>query len=558
MKKASSLVMTAVFILTMLSGCMVDNFSNENNKGGSSSTKPNIITTHKAESPVLNNNNNSSSPEKSNETISEDNSSSPISRDEKNLTDVYLKGKDNFSEGRAWVTYSTDSNKNKAALIDTEGNILWKSESIPMVSIDGSEFKNGFAYFTLYSDHDAIKTCIIDSGGNVTYTIPQSNDFKILCHDNGLFLVTKHVSNFDVDEWQIATIDKNGSIVAPFKVLEVYDELPEPVESPSGDPPDPNYDYFGYLDYQEQLDAYNQYIYAVENRGSKIIKFDYDGGIDDHPNYIGSVGENIFCISSIPQRYYILLDIKTNEIIYNSNYSNDSFIEFLTVFQNGTAIVRTYDANNPYMSSEGDEYCCSLCTMDVNGTFTKFAISDWIEYYFDYADEYSEGIAYLSDERWGYKSSQGIENMTLEAFSTGSYINYEGEKIIEFPQYSDKKYYGFPFRNGHALMLIRGADDKTYYTVIDKEGNEMFAPKQCLRAYLSSDGKYVIAHVSGQNSTIVISDINGQSLVSIEGKKIGYNDIYDGVYMIGASYVNIEKKMILGKGLGSDYTFKAY
>lgn len=123
---------------------------------------------------------------------------------------------------------------------------------------------------------------------------------------------------------------------------------------------------------------------------------------------------------------------------------------------------------------------------------------------------FSEGLAFLSDSRGGYESSQGIANMTTEAFATGSYVNYKGEKVIEFPQYNGKEYFGFPFHDGHAVLLLKGADQKTYFTVIDKNGKEMFSPKECKRAYLSSDGKYVI----NVSSDIIVMDIQGNPLVS--------------------------------------------
>ena len=192
--------------------------------------------------------------------------------------------------------------------------------------------------------------------------------------------------------------------------------------------------------------------------------------------------------------------------------------------------------------------------MDTEGNFTDPVSNDWIEYEFHRADVFSDGLAFLSDSNWGYKSTQGLANMTTEAFATGAYINYKGERVIEFPQYKGQKYYGFPFHNGYAVLLIRGADQKTYFTAIDKNGKEMFSPKECYRAYLSSDGKYVI----NVSKDLIVMDIHGEPLVSISySGSFGYPDIYDGMLYFGG-YINIEEKKALGRGLSSDYKLTVY
>ncbi len=60
-----------------------------------------------------------------------------------------------------------------------------------------------------------------------------------------------------MEDW---AIDKNGSVAVPFQVYEnkPYAES-EPVEAPSGEAPDPNYDYFGYLEYHKHLEAHEEY-----------------------------------------------------------------------------------------------------------------------------------------------------------------------------------------------------------------------------------------------------------------------------------------------------------
>lgn len=351
MKKIKVLIVLTAVFMTILSGCMTTGYTNTGRDYAGD--RPN------------NNFNNASSTTKgtpslikpSDENENKTDSSPSLINQEENIIDVnYLESRHNFSEGRAWVVFSSKFGGYKTALIDTEGNFLWKSESIKKLynsTVRSSEFKNGLAYFTLYGNTETIN--IIDSDGNITFTAPNSDDFKILGHDNGLFLVAKHVSNFDANEWQMGTIDKYGKTVVPFKALEIYEDLPEPVEPPSGDPPDPNYDYWGYLEYYRQLEEYEKYQFELEHRAPITVDF------SDARCVVQDLGENIFCISS-SQKYYILLNIKTDEIIYSSVFDYDVLsLVFLTNFENGYATVLLHDPKN---DNDRDKYAYSIAVLD--------------------------------------------------------------------------------------------------------------------------------------------------------------------------------------------------
>lgn len=109
----------------------------------------------------------------------------------------------------------------RAALIDSQGKILWESALTKndQVLNEKSEFVGGLAYF-VYNGNDKSNYNIIDSNGNVTFTRDCGEDYIILGHGNGLFLVAEHTVNFDSNEWKIAAIDKSGNVVAPLKAYE--------------------------------------------------------------------------------------------------------------------------------------------------------------------------------------------------------------------------------------------------------------------------------------------------------------------------------------------------
>ena len=125
---------------------------------------------------------------------------------------------------------------NRAALIDTQGKIIWKSEFTKENTVlrESSQFKNGLAYFVFNGNEKSAYT-IIDSDGNVTFTRDFSEDFIILEQGDGLFLVAEHITNFDTDEWQLGAMDRNGTMVVPYKtyVTDTPPTAPAPVEQPS-------------------------------------------------------------------------------------------------------------------------------------------------------------------------------------------------------------------------------------------------------------------------------------------------------------------------------------
>ncbi|MDE6750727.1 MAG: hypothetical protein K2K21_16940 [Lachnospiraceae bacterium] len=173
---------------------------------------------------------------------------------------------------------------NRAALIDTHGRIIWKSERTGngRVLTEVSEFRNGLAYF-IFNGNEGEIYYIIDLEGNVSYTKECSEDFMILSHGGGLFLVAEHIINFDVDEWQIGTIDKNGNSVADYKTYEVttLPEEPLSVEEPV----------YPYSELQEIDNALSQL--AGERQAWVEECWDYDGDIDaEYDRMIGETEED--------------------------------------------------------------------------------------------------------------------------------------------------------------------------------------------------------------------------------------------------------------------------
>ena len=118
-------------------------------------------------------------------------------------------------------------------------------------------------------------------------------------------------------------------------------------------------------------------------------------------------------------------------------------------------------------------------------------------------------------------------------------------------------------------MLIQGADQLTYFTVIDKSGKQQFEPQTGFEdVYMSSDGKYLIA-VKWHNLTVF--DITGNEVVSVDSEQISSDDglhirnqqihsehkydVCDEVIRFRDFYVNVKEKTVIGSHFNTEVKF---
>ncbi|MBQ7347460.1 MAG: hypothetical protein IJW55_05840 [Clostridia bacterium] len=112
-------------------------------------------------------------------------------------------------------------------------------------------------------------------------------------------------------------------------------------------------------------------------------------------------------------------------------------------------------------------------------------------------------------------------------------INKNGEYmcVVDKTNNTEKEYTAFPsetissiqFDGNFGLVILNGADGKTYFTVIDKECNQKVAPTVCLSAAIS-DGR--IVYKNSDNIYEVI-DVNGSAIVS-KNQSFTYISNYSG------------------------------
>ena len=479
--------------------------------------------------------------------------------DEKNnhiSSDLWLMNCSDFSEGRAWVQFNDEEKKYgkkklyeeyynastgddkdkieyllskylqegslKAAVIDTEGNIIWESELTRSENVltEKSEFKDGLAY-CIFSGNNGDMYYIIDSEGNVTYKTEASENYRIICHSDGKFFVAKHISNFDTDEWQLGVIDKNGKVISPFKE---YSKVYENEEIP-----DPEYDSdIGYIEDDVLENLYGDP--GINSNDNKvIIPLNKDNIFDCC--YLGNdilelsytIGNNKYVYSGIG---ICLLNVKNQSIIYLSE--KDGYMTRYSDFEDGKAVILK------------DSF---LGEMDTEGNITKILSNTWTSKVLGYNFDFSEGLAFIP-------LSQMSEQYDDFTFKNGVYYDTKGNIAIDFEQYRGKHSYDCgQFSNGYAVMSIKGSDGKNYYTIINKKGEQMFEPISGYTDFkLSNDSKYICAFYT---YSIDIYDISGKKISTIKSKAFGANTnriVNDGMMNISDCYINVKTGQIIGSG----------
>lgn len=543
--------------------------------------------------------------------------------------------------------------ENRVALIDTKGKVFWKSErtlnSQPLSVV--SEFRDGLAYF-IFNGNEGESYNIIDLEGNVSYTKECSEGFMILSHGGGLFLVAEHIVNFDVDEWRLGTIDKNGNMVAEYKPYEMTtpSEKPLSVEEPSYPSSEIQdiddalsriaeerqawieecWDYSGEIDaeynrmveeteaefqnrrnelierkeklqeqYESQYEEYHEYqidleMYEAESQYPlDTITFDENFAYE-YQRWCKYLGEHIF---SVPiGSGFAVLNMDSQNVICLNMYSEDEahIEQFITNFENGSATVLYSEPVDQEALEEEDvnvdwimlpTSLCSLCRMGTDGMVTPIASNSWTKYVLphilDGKSGFSDGLLFVPYEdgddmvymdKEYYALTRDKKSASERGFilHTGAYYDIDGEVALELSEYNGKReYFCGPFYNGYALMLIQGADQLTYFTVIDKSGKLQFEPRSGFdNVSMSKGGKYLIAD-KWQNVTVF--DIMGNSLVSVNGSEVRLvsSDLYDdseedsydmrdGIIRFKCFYVNVEEGTVIGMDTYGDTNIEFY
>lgn len=319
-----------------------------------------------------------------------------------------------------------------------------------------------------------------------------------------------------------------------------------------------------YQEYQTELEEYE----ADSQHMPETIAFDKNS-IHDYRLLSEYLGENIYRVPL--ENGFAVLNLDTQRVISLNTYSENTahIDQFITHFDNGTAIVlynEPIDMEKMEEDNTGVDWVTfpknsySLCRMVTDGTIIPIVSNSWTNYVLpnilNEENEFQDGLLFVP-----YSRKDDI---------TGAYYNIDGEVVLEFSEYNGKSvYFCDPFYNGYALMLIQGADQLTYFTVIDKSGKQQFEPQTGFEdVYMSSDGKYLIA-VKWHNLTVF--DIAGNEVVSVDSEQISSDDglhirsqqihsehkydVCDEVIRFRDFYVNVKEKTVIGSHFNAEVKF---
>lgn len=344
-----------------------------------------------------------------------------------------------------------------------------------------------------------------------------------------------------------------------------------------------------YQEYQTELEEYE----ADSQHMPETIAFDKNS-FHDYRSLSEYLGEDIYRVPL--ENGFAVLNLDTQSVISLDVYSdNTACIErFITDFKNGSATVLYKEPIDSEILEEEDmdilwamlpANSYSLCQMEVDGTITPIKSNSWTNYVLPQIlndeNEFHDGLLfvpyggedntiYLDKEVYALTRNEKAAEEKGFVFRTGVYYNIDGEVVLEFSEYNGKNiYFCDSFYNGYALMLIQGADQLTYFTVIDKSGKQQFEPQTGFDdVYMSSDGKYLIA-IKWHNLTVF--DIAGNEVVSVDSEQISSDDglhirnqqihsehkydVCDEVIRFRDFYVNVKEKTVIGSHFNTEVEF---
>lgn len=485
---------------------------------------------------------------------------------------------------------------NRVALIDTQGRIIWKSERTlnSRILTTVSEFRDGLAYF-IFKGNEGECYNIIDLEGNISYTKECSEDFIILSHGGGLFLVAEHTINFDVDEWQIGTMDKNGNIVAEYKSYEIAMLPAEPlsVEKPS----DPSselqdiddalsqlaeerqawieecWDYDGEVDeeyyrmieetemefqnkydelterkiqlreqYDVQFEEYQEYQieleeYAADSQHTpETITFDKNS-VRDYQMLCEYLGENIYRVPL--ENGFAILNMDSQSVIsLNMCSENTAYIEqFITNFENGSATV-LYNEPVDLEALEDEEANIYWATLPTNSYSLCRMETDGT-------------IIPMASNSWTNYVLPFILNDENKFHDSLLFVPYSGDADTV---YMDKEYYAFTRDEETALKEGFTFHTGVYYNIGGEVALE-FSEYNGKREYFCDpfyDG-YALMLLQGGDQLTYFTVINKSGKCQFEPQS-GFDDVYmskDGKYLIAVKWHNLTVFDIMGNAMVS-------
>lgn len=204
MKKIISLLLIFVLTLMIVSGCKSEENSNDVNSDEKISNDSDLTVENKEEDSTIDTKEINNEPQKE-------------------IITGNFKKAFNFSEGLAWVNID-DKN---AAVINTKGEIIHKTDKEGYHFLDCAEFSGGISWYKLCNDDDKSESLyyIINSDGEIVSSSENKEYDAVLGCGDGLALVYKVQKTVSSIQYKLGSIDKNGNWVHELENVDLTDML---------------------------------------------------------------------------------------------------------------------------------------------------------------------------------------------------------------------------------------------------------------------------------------------------------------------------------------------
>jgi len=363
-----------------------------------------------------------------------------------------------------------------ASVIDTHGNVVFSVEGS---IVHFAPFEDGTSFYITgrhASDVDGFEFFIVDRTGRVTLSNQdQPHALYIATMGGGMFVLLEHEVSFAVNEWRIRATDRYGNNIIP----------PQVILATSAQSFLQNFGSHLYL-------GYGAFFLSV-NTGHYIF--------DVVEQHLGTSRHTVLA-SVLHDREYLAIRTDGNRRNLHRHFYDGARIMYrtiLTEFREGIAGVRSH--SDLITSPRG-----------TTGSPGSHSITNMIRY--------SEGLIWVDISR-----------------TERGYANWNGEIIVEFPQFDGMRMYGSPFDNGYAALYILGADGNLHVTIINRNGDVLHDPMPVAGANAKIREGYMVFWTEADNERafhLMTADGTIREIARFAGTHHTLFDVREGFVIVGS------------------------
>jgi hypothetical protein len=105
-------------------------------------------------------------------------------------------------------------------------------------------------------------------------------------------------------------------------------------------------------------------------------------------------------------------------------------------------------------------------------------------------------------------------------FCKDTFYDIDGNVVFDMSEYEFNRYYPPVFENGRALLELIGEDDRSYFTILDINGKELYDKQVCDMIFRSGDYNKIVYEVNGTNYLFDIQDGTKVEIPSLADQEV--------------------------------------